>query len=137
MEQYFDLGNILSMLITGIATWGGTFLFYRQEKKSRDIDNESKQSDEWRKLYLDSQEDSRSKDKKIDELRKEMAEMRKQINKLEHDVSLNTIYRCMVMGCDKRNPPLRAVSPVAIPHLDHQPSPSVEHDTALYNTEGD
>ncbi|CAJ0592261.1 unnamed protein product [Cylicocyclus nassatus] len=111
MEALFNLGNLLTMLITALATWGGTFLFYKQEKRSKDIDNEAKQSEEWRKLYLDSQEDSRKKeedsrkkDEKIDELRKEMSDMRRQMNNLERRVILNSIYRCNRVDCSNREP---------------------------------
>lgn len=102
MDFLFNLSNLLTAVITALVTWGGTFLFYKQEKTSRDIDNESKQSEEWRKLYLDSQEDSRKKDEKIDELRKEMGELRRQIISLERRVQLNTIYRCDKMDCPNR-----------------------------------
>lgn len=100
-----SLGNIVTVLVTACVTWAGSFLFYRQRRDSLDIENESKQSEEWRKLYLDSQEDSRKKDEKIDELRKEMCELRKQMIMLERRVQLNSIYRCDIMDCPRRPRP--------------------------------
>lgn len=98
MAEFLNLlaegSNILVAVITALVTWAGSFLFYRQKRDSMDIENESKQSDEWRKLYLESQEDSRKKDEKIDELRKEMQTLRTQLIQLERRVQLNSIYRC-------------------------------------------
>lgn len=102
MDYILNLGNLITVLVTAAVTWGGTFLFYKQEKKSRDIENEARQSEEWRKLYLESQEDSRKKDDKIDELRKEMGDMRRQLIHLERRVQLNSIYRCENLKCPNR-----------------------------------
>lgn len=111
-----SLSNIVTVLVTACVTWAGSFLFYRQRRDSLDIENESKQSDEWRKLYLESQEDSRKKDEKIDELRKEMVqlrkdhakemdELRKRMITLERREQLNSIYRCEIMDCPRRPRP--------------------------------
>lgn len=102
MDFILNIETLLTALVSAAVTWGGTFLFYKQEKKSRDIDNESKQSEEWRKLYLESQEDSRKKDEKIDDLYKIIEGMRRDITALERRVQLNTIYRCDRIECGKR-----------------------------------
>ena len=111
MDSLPFISEFITAIITDIVTFAGSFLFYKQEKKSRDIDNESRQSDEWRKLYLESQEDSRKKDQKIDDLYREIAEMRRHMNALERKVNLNSIYRCEHLKCANRIPPLTSVDP--------------------------
>ena len=102
MDFLFNLQTFITAIISAAVTWGSTFLFYRQEKKSRDIDNEARQSEEWRKLYLESQEDSRKKDKKIDDLYRIIEVLRSDITKLDRRVQLNAIYRCTRIGCTDR-----------------------------------
>lgn len=106
MDSLPFISEFITAIITAIVTFAGSFLFYKQEKKSKEIDNEARQSDEWRKLYLESQEDSRRKDQKIDDLYREMAEMRRITNALERKVNLNSIYRCEHLNCPNRIPPL-------------------------------
>lgn len=95
-------GDILTVFVTAAVTWAGTFIFYRQRKDGMEIENESKQSEEWRKLYLESQEDSRKKDEKIDELRRDMNKLNMCIISLERRVQLNSIYRCDREHCPDR-----------------------------------
>lgn len=102
MDFILNIETLLTALVSAAVSWGGTFLFYKQEKKSRDIENESKQSDEWRKLYLESQEDSRRKDEKIDDLYKIIEVMRRDIAALERREQLNSIYRCDRIECPNR-----------------------------------
>lgn len=106
LEDISFVPSIISALITGLLTWIGTFLFYRQKRDRLDIENEAKQSEEWRKLYLDSKRDSEDKDAKIDELRKEINRMQQKIVEMERKIQLNTIYRCEDVQCKKRRPPL-------------------------------
>ena len=84
-------------------------------KQALDIENESKQSEEWRKLYIDSQQDSARKDHKIDELRKEINELRVSLYALQRDVMLNSAYRCDIFPCPNRicnvKPSLEHTSP--------------------------
>ena len=109
------LSTILAAIASSVATWAGTFFFYRQRKQALDIENESKQSEEWRKLYIDSQQDSARKDHKIDELRKEINELRVSLYALQRDVMLNSAYRCDIFPCPNRicnvKPSLEHTSP--------------------------
>lgn len=102
LESLSGFGDVVTVLVTAAVTWAGSFLFYRQRKDSMEIENESKQSVEWRKLYLDSQEDSRKKDEKIDDLRKDMNKMNMHIISLERRVQLNSIFRCDRTSCADR-----------------------------------
>lgn len=110
-------GNIISVLVTAAVTWAGSFLFYRQRRESMDIENDAKQSEAWRNLYLESQEDSRKKDAKIDELRKEINDLRSHYINLEREVKLNSIYRCDNMQCPNRTCVAKSLEVVPHPHI--------------------
>lgn len=111
MEGFDFMSNIVSVIVTAVVTWAGTFLFYRQKRDSLDIENEARRSEEWRKLYEESQKDSRDKDRKIDDLRHSLTDLQRQVIELERRVRLNSIYRCERINCAERvqtdEPPLR------------------------------
>ena len=102
MEGFDFMSNIVSVIVTAVVTWAGTFLFYRQKRDSLDIENEARRSEEWRKLYEKSQEDSRDKDRKIDELRHLLTDVQRQVIELERRVLLSRIYSCERMPCADR-----------------------------------
>lgn len=102
MDELLNFSNLVTMLVSAAVTWAGSFLFYRQRKESMVIENETKQSEEWKKLYLESQKDSLRKDEKIDELRKDMNSLHEKIIQLERMVQMNSIYRCDKMDCPMR-----------------------------------
>ena len=104
---------IISAVVSLVGAFGGaTLLFYRQNKVSKELDNEAKQSDEWRKLYEMEKDEVNDLNKKIDtlydEIRKHRDEkntMAKRITELEIDNTKSQIYRCEVAGCARRQPP--------------------------------
>jgi len=105
MFESFDLsslGSFIVALVTAAVTWAGAFLYHKQERDKREIENESTQSEEWKKLYLESKDDSARKDQKIDELRKELNELRNSIVRLERRVQLAAIYGCSNLQCPVR-----------------------------------
>lgn len=103
--------TIITSLVTGLITWIGTFLFYKQKRDGMDISNEAQRSQEWRKLYEESKRDSEDKDKKIDELRRQINELNRRMNNMDRTIQLNGIYRCEVMTCNKRRPPMATDKP--------------------------
>lgn len=100
------LPSIIASAVTGLLTWLGTFIFYRQKRDGMDIANEAQRSQEWRKLYEESKRDSDDKDKKIDELRRQINELNRRMNDMDRIIQINSIYRCEVMSCNKRRPPM-------------------------------
>lgn len=100
------LPTIITSLVTGLITWIGTFIFYKQKRDGMDISNEAQRSQEWRKLYEESKRDSDDKDKKIDELRRQINDLNRRMNDMDRTIRLNGIYRCEVMNCNKRRPPM-------------------------------
>lgn len=114
---------IISSTVSLILGIGSTLLFYPQSKKEKNIQNESKQSDEWRKLYEEQSEELKgerkrhedhiiAKDQKIDSLyceisrhRDEKAEKSNRIAELEVDNTRLCLLKCEVPNCPNRKPP--------------------------------
>lgn len=114
--ESIDLGGLLSGVIAYIGGSITTFLFLPQIRKSKNLENESKQSDEWKKLYDESSKDSVEKSNKIEELYKEIAKQRDEKSELHKQVSILSsenaslktslqYLRCEKPGCPHRTPP--------------------------------
>ena len=106
--------EIISALTTllGILLGGGGVLFWKQDKRAKEIENEAKQSDEWRKLYERSEQDSRDKSDKIDRLYDEKKELRERFEALMAECAELKIQnkeleyqKCQRFECLKRCPP--------------------------------
>lgn len=106
--------EIISALTTvlGILLGGGGVLFWKQDKRAKEIENEAKQSDEWRKLYERSEQDSRDKSDKIDRLYDEKKELRERFEALMAECAELKILnkeleyqKCQRFECLKRCPP--------------------------------
>lgn len=112
-----ETDSIMSIILSVITTGGlTTFLFLPQLRKSKNIDNESKQSDEWRKLYEEASEEATKKDNKIEELYSEISKHRDEKASLQKEVSRLTAentrletslkyLKCEKPGCPNRTPP--------------------------------
>jgi uncharacterized protein HemX len=106
--------EIISALTTvlGILLGGGGVLFWKQDKRAKEIENEAHQSDEWRKLYERSEQDSRDKSDKIDRLYDEKKELRERFETLMAECAELKILnkeleyqKCERFECLKRCPP--------------------------------
>lgn len=106
--------EIISALTTvlGILLGGGGVLFWKQDKRAKEIENEAHQSDEWRKLYERSEQDSRDKSDKIDRLYDEKKELRERFETLMAECAELKIQnkeleyqKCERFECLKRCPP--------------------------------
>lgn len=109
-------------LLGGIGGLGGIcsfFLFYRENKRAKQLENEHKANDEvWALVekYKKENDDLKKefnetldkKDNKIESLFKEKGELMKRNDKLSSTVAALTILRCKVVGCAKREPPMGA-----------------------------
>ncbi|MCM1301896.1 MAG: hypothetical protein NC226_09260 [Bacteroides cellulosilyticus] len=103
-------------LLGGIGGLGGIcsiFLFYRENKRAKQLDNEHKANEEWQGLVeqykehvKDLEETVKAKDNKIDSLYNANNELRKRNDKLSSTVAALTILRCKVVGCTSRIPPM-------------------------------
>lgn len=95
------------------------FLFFPQKRKSetlkneaQNIENESKQSDEWNKLYQVELEENKELNKKIDSLYAEIARHRDENTQLRIEMTEimveNTrlkVLKCEKPACSNRQPP--------------------------------
>ena len=103
-------------LLGGIGGLGGIcsiFLFYRENKQAKQLQNEHTANDEWRDLaekykqrttYLEAT--IKEKDSKIDSLYNTISELRNRNDKLSSTVAVLRITRCKVVGCANRVPPM-------------------------------
>lgn len=111
VETITAIVSAISTLV--VALGGGSLLYHKQNKIAKKIENESSQSAEWRKLYDEMKGELQNKDSKIDEFYKErkkydvdIADLRKRITDLEIMLKGERIYRCELMDCKNRKPPM-------------------------------
>lgn len=121
MDQVWTF--IIGPIIGALAGSLSTFAFFPQVRKSKILENEAKQSEEWKKLY-DEERRMREADlkawseershlhEKIDGLydqikqhRDEKAEMAKKNAELEVTNTRLTMLKCEVVNCPNRKPP--------------------------------
>jgi uncharacterized protein HemX len=106
--------GIISTILIGTNGW----LFYKQNKLKKQqeanadmINNEAKQSEEWRKLYIDSKQELKEKEAKIDELyakisnlRDKEEDLREALAKFEVKYVKDEIKLCNRKKCMDREP---------------------------------
>ncbi len=121
MDQVWTF--IIGPIVGALAGSLSTFAFFPQVRKSKILENEATQSEEWKKLY-DEERSMREADlkawseershllEKIDSLydqikqhRDEKAEMAKRIAELEVTNTRLTMLKCEVVNCPNRKPP--------------------------------
>lgn len=118
---------MLELIVTGIVSLftgaGAMILFWPQERKSKMLANEARQSEEWKKLYEEERnmrEEDRKEwegertrlEEKIDSLydsishqRDCKAELSKENAKLQVDNTRLCMLKCEVPNCAHRKPP--------------------------------
>ena len=87
------------------AFGGGSILYFRQNKKLKEMEVVHTQSDEWQELYNDLKEEKKRLNCKVDELYKERNSMIEEKQQLQLKVQQLCWYRCEVEHCQKRKPP--------------------------------
>lgn len=114
---------ILSSIVSLVLGVGSTLIFYPQTRREKNLQNEAKHAEEWRKLYEEEKtsRDEEQKnwasererlDNKVDELyalinkhRDEKAEIIKRNTKLEVENTRLGMLKCEVVNCPNRKPP--------------------------------
>lgn len=106
MSEWIQI--ILAVIGGGTLT---TLLFYPQTRKQKRIENETKQSEEWKKLYMESQEQCSAKQAKIERMYADFGlkaaadlEAQKEHAKISVENAGLRILKCEVPGCPKRDP---------------------------------
>lgn len=103
-----ELITIITSTITAIigAVGGGIGLFFwRENKRSKQIDNELKEADEWRKLYCEAMERNAEKSKRMKELFAEIDTLKTRAARAEFECEKLQWHKCVVNGCPNRMPP--------------------------------
>jgi uncharacterized protein HemX len=106
--------TIMSSLIAAILGSGGVgaFMYRKEIKENKRIENEKSLSDGWKELAEGKQaristlEDTiTKKDDKIDALYTEIADLRNEIDHLRTENAVLKVYKCEKIGCIDRQPP--------------------------------
>lgn len=127
-----DISSIVITIITGLfgLISGGSILYYRQDRKLKEVEakrqeaelvsaqklaraeRDERQSQEWKRLYDESKEDSREKLEQIkaltddrDNWRMECANRDVLIVQKEMEIQRLTFYKCDLLECTNRRPP--------------------------------
>lgn len=130
IEAQFNMNDwitgIVALLggIGGLSGFCSIFLFYRENKRTKQLDNEHKANTEWQGLVVQYKKENdelkkrmddrekefnealKRKDEKIDNLYRDNHELMKRNDKLSSKCAVQAILRCKVVGCASRVPPI-------------------------------
>lgn len=103
--------TIVSGVIAGGLSGFSWIFFLKQDRDSKEIDNEAKQSDEWHKLYEEAHEELKNRDAKIDELYAQISkqrdckgELQKENAALSVEITKLRLLMCSIPACPNRKP---------------------------------
>ncbi len=109
----------------------GAFMYYRETKLSKQLDNEKKRNDndnsqvqQWKDLYFEAEKKSQSKSDKIGELYNSISKLTAEKIKLVGRLARVSILRCDEMACPARRPPINTMS-VSVDCVDCKPEQEV------------
>lgn len=102
-----DWTTILVAAVSALISGGGIagLVFFRENKRARQLENEATASSQWRELYEKSEAKVESQSLKIDALYKENGYLRDQNNSLTTQKAVLTMYKCEMPECANRKPP--------------------------------
>lgn len=98
----------LSSLLSGGVI--GSVVFFRENKRARQLENESTASAQWRELYEKAEAKVEAQNGKIEALFRDNGRLRDQNNSLTTQRAVLSIYKCVEVGCSNRRPPFGAES---------------------------
>lgn len=88
-----DWANLIAVIT--LLVGGGGFLYYSQNKASKEIANASALAAEWEKLYREQKSEREENDAEVAELRDEVAALRAEVASIRP-------YICHDLSCEKR-----------------------------------
>lgn len=102
-----DWTTIIVALISALVSSSGIagVIFFRENKRARQLENETTASAQWRELYEKSEAKVESQGNKIESLYKENGYLRDQNNSLTTQKAVLVMYKCEVLECANRRPP--------------------------------
>lgn len=107
-NTHMDWTTIITVICTALCTGGGlsAIFFRRENKRSKQLANESASAQQWKELYEQVKADKESLSGKVDNLYKENGRLRDNNNDLTTEAAVLKIFKCKVIGCEHREPPL-------------------------------
>lgn len=103
MEDFISILNLLVGLVTGGGM--GMFLYYRQNKHTKELENDKMASEQWHELFDDEHQRNSVLHDRIKVLRDENEKLKDEANVFHVENAHLQLTRCQVNGCDKRQPP--------------------------------
>lgn len=102
-----DWTTIIVAMVSALVSGGGIagLVYFRENKRARQLQNENTASAQWRELYEKSEAKVECQSMKIDALYKENGYLRDQNNSLTTQRAILASYKCETIGCPDRKPP--------------------------------
>lgn len=102
-----DWTTIIIAAVSALISGGGIagVVFFRENKRAKQLENEATASSQWRELYEKSEAKVESQSLKIDALYKENNRLRDENNSLTTQRAVLASYKCETIGCVERRPP--------------------------------
>ena len=102
-----DWTTILVAAVSSLLSGGaiGGVVFFRENKRARQLENETTASAQWRELYEKAEAKVEAQNGKIESLYKENGYLRDRNNGLKTQRAVLAVYKCEELGCPARRPP--------------------------------
>ena len=102
-----DWTTIIVSIISALGAGGvlTTILNRRENKISKQLENDVTASRQWRELFEKEEKKCEEKDAKIDRLYDEISSLRNENNQLSTENVKLDMMKCKINGCIKRRPP--------------------------------
>ena len=102
-----DWTMMLTAVLTFVGGGGlGAVLMFPQKRKSAELENETKASEQWKELYIKSQEEKKCLSNLIDKLYDDKGHFRDENNRLTTQIAVYKVLKCRDLKCTNRNPPI-------------------------------
>lgn len=102
-----DWTTILTAVLTFVGGGGlGVVLMFPQKRKSAELENEMKASEQWKELYERSEKNRDEQSLLIDRLYDDLKAARDANNALTTENAILKVFKCEKIECIKREPPL-------------------------------
>ena len=79
-------------------------------RKSADLENEKKASEQWKELFMQADADKKKQSALIDKLYDDQSRFRDENNRLTTQVAVLKILKCRVLKCADREPPIADIA---------------------------
>lgn len=100
-----DWTTILTAVLTFIGGGGlGAIIMFPQKRRSADLENEMKASEQWKQLYMQSREENKNQSNLIDKLYDDQSRFRDYNNRLTTTIAIFKVLKCKNIKCTERKP---------------------------------